>query len=98
MKKLSIILIFLGFVAISEAQTEREKAIELKNQAIELMDNGKIDESLKLLEQAQQIDPDYINIPYEIAFAYQFAKDYDKSIEIAKPLLKHLLSVNKTTQ
>ena len=45
MKKLSmIILIFLGFFMISEAQTEREKAIELKNQAIELMDNGKIDE------------------------------------------------------
>ena len=89
MKKLTLILIFLGLLTISEAQTNREKAIELKNQAIELMDNGKIDESLKLLEQAQQIDPDYINIPYEIAFAYQLAKDYDKSIEIAKPLLKH---------
>ncbi|MEN8228313.1 MAG: tetratricopeptide repeat protein [Bacteroidota bacterium] len=89
MKKLSIILILIGFSIISNAQTEREKAIELKNQAIELMDNGKIEESLKLLEQAQQLDPDYINIPYEIAFAYQLAKDYDKSIEIAKPLLKH---------
>lgn len=89
MKRLSLILILLGFLITSEAQTEREKAIELKNQAIELMDNGKIDESLKLLEQAQQIDPEYINIPYEIAFAYQLAKNYDKSIEIAKPLLKH---------
>lgn len=89
MKRLSLILILLGFLITSEAQTEREKAIELKNQAIELMDNGKIDESLKLLEQAQQIAPEYINIPYEIAFAYQLAKNYDKSIEIAKPLLKH---------
>jgi Tetratricopeptide repeat len=89
MKTLLALLIFLGFFLTSEAQTEKEKAIDLKNQAIELMDNGKIDESLKLLEKAQQLDPDYINIPYEIAYAYQLAKDYDKSIEIAKPLLKH---------
>ena len=89
MKKHILILFFLGFLTISEAQTNRDKAIELKNQAIELMDNGKVDESLKLLEQAQQLDPNYINIPYEIAYAYQLVKDYDKSIEIAKPLLKH---------
>lgn len=90
MKKLSVILILLGFFALlSKAQPEREKAIGLKNQAIELMDNGKIDESLKLLEQAQKLDPNYINIPYEIAYAYQLIKNYDKCIETAKPLLKH---------
>jgi len=89
MRKISLLLILTGIFAFSQAQTEREKAIGLKNQAIELMDNGEIEKSIKILEQAQNIDPSYINIPYEIAFAYQLAKDYDKSIKIAKPLLKH---------
>lgn len=81
--------VLLGLIFNAQAQTNREKAIELKNQAIELMDKGKIDESLTLLKQAQEMDPKYINTPYEIAFAYQLAKEYDKSIETAKPLLKH---------
>lgn len=79
----------LGFLIPTIAQTNPEKAIYLKNQAIELMDNGNIEESLKLLQQAHELDPNNILIPYEIAFAYQLAKDYDKSIEVTKPLLKH---------
>jgi tetratricopeptide (TPR) repeat protein len=89
MKGTAIFILLIGLFPITIAQTDREKADELKDQAIELMDGGKIDESIKLLKQAQQIDPDYIHIPYEIAFAYQLKKDYDKSIEVAKPLLKH---------
>ena len=86
----TLFLIFLsGLFSFSTAQTNREKADELKDQAIELMDGGEIDESIKLLEKAQQIDPDYIHIPYEMAFAYQLKKDYDKSIAVAKPLRKH---------
>ena len=89
MRKTILTIILLGMLFPTFGQTNREKAIDLKNLAIELMDNGEIDESLKLLNQAQEFDPDYINIPYEIAFAYQLAKDYDKSIEVAKKLLKH---------
>lgn len=89
MRKITLLILLIGLCTICKAQTEREKAIDLKNHAVELMDNGKIDESIKILERAQQIDPDFITIPYEIAFAYQLTKEYDKSIEIAKPLLKH---------
>jgi len=89
MKRLTLAFIVSCFLIHIQAQSNRDKAIEIKDQAIELMDNGEIEESLKLLEEAQKIDPDYINIPYEIAYAYQLAKEYDKSIEIAKPLLKH---------
>lgn len=89
MKKLILIFIISGIIFQSFSQSNEEKAINIKKQAIELMDNGKIEESLKLLNQAQELDPENINIPYEIAFAYQLAKDYDKSIEIAKKLLKH---------
>ena len=89
MKKSTLTLILIGFFFQVQAQTNREKSVELKNQAIELMDNGEIEESLRLLEQAQTQDPDYIYVPYEIAFAYHLAKDCDKCIEIANPLLKH---------
>lgn len=89
MKKTILTFIICGILFQSFGQSNTERAIELKNQAIELMDNGKIEESLKLLNQAQELDPNYMNIPYEIAFAYQLAKEYDKSIEVAKKLLKH---------
>ena len=88
-KRIILGIALIGFLIPTNAQTNTEKAVDLKNQAIELMDNGNIEESLKLLQQAQELDPNNILIPYEIAFAYQLAKDYDKSIEVTKPLLKH---------
>lgn len=89
MRKLILGIALIGFLIPTNAQTNPEKAVDLKNKAIELMDNGIVEESLKLLQQAQELDPNNILIPYEIAFAYQLAKDYDKSIEVTKPLLKH---------
>jgi tetratricopeptide (TPR) repeat protein len=88
-KFLSILFFGILFQNQSFGQTDRETAIDLVDQAVELMDNGKIDKSLELLNQARELDPNYINVPYEIAFAYQLAQDYDKSIEVAKKLLKH---------
>lgn len=88
MRKLILTFILLGFLIQINAQSNRDQAIKLKNDAIELMDIGKINESLDILLKAQEIDPDYINVPYEIAYAYLLLKDYDKSIKIAKPLLK----------
>jgi len=89
MKKITVILLLSCMIMIVQAQTYHERAVELKNQAIELMDNGNIEEAIKLLEEAQDLDPDYVFVPYEIAFAYYLANDYDNSIRIAKPLLKH---------
>jgi len=84
MKRFILLILFLGILSQGFSQTNKEKAIELKNQAIELMDNGKINESLSLLDQARELDPENITIPYEIAFGYQLDKDFDKSIEVAK--------------
>ncbi len=89
MKYFLLILFVFGGVFCVRAQTNHEQSDVLIGEAIALMDQGKIDESLKLLEQAKKQDPNYINIPYEMAFAYQLAKDYDKCIEIVKPLMKH---------
>ena len=89
MKNLALILVIAGLFSQVHSQSNREQAIELKDKAIELMDNGNIIESLQLLNQAKELNPENIIIPYEIAFAYQLSKDYEKCIKVAKPLLKH---------
>lgn len=70
-------------------QTNQEKALEKGMAAIELMDNGKITESIDLLEEAKKLDPDNINYPYEIAYAYYALEDYKKAAKLLEPLLKH---------
>ncbi len=90
MKNKYFLTLFLFVLLLQiQAQSNREKANELKNQAIELMENGKVEESLKLFHQAHELDPDFIDVSYDLALAYQKAKDYDKCISIAKPLIKH---------
>ena len=89
MKKLVLIFVLIGILNQAYSQSNKDQAIELKNKAVKLMDNGNIEESLQLLNQAKELDPENIIIPYEIAFAYQLSKNYEKSIETAKPLLKH---------
>ncbi|MBT28402.1 MAG: hypothetical protein CMO01_01995 [Thalassobius sp.] len=84
---ISIILLTTSFLAVN-AQSNSQNAEEAITQAINYMDNGKINEAIVLLEQAQDLYPDNINIPYEMAYAYQLAQDYDKCIKVAKPLLK----------
>lgn len=50
--------------------------------AIELMDNGKIEASIELLEEAQKLDPDRFDYPYELAYAHYLKKDYKGAIKI----------------
>jgi hypothetical protein len=71
-RTLKIIGFFLGLLSISSAfaQSKQEKAYEKGKAAIQLMDAGKFDESIQLLEEAQKLDPNEINYPYEIAYAY----------------------------
>lgn len=71
------------------AQTNIEQALELGRQAIQKMEAGKTQASIKLLEQAEVLDPDNIIYPYEIAYAHYLAKDYPKAIKLLKKLVKH---------
>ncbi len=88
MKKLLVIsLLCLSFIQI-KAQTNPKEALELKSQAIELIDSGRTKDAIKLLKQASELDPKNITILYEMAYAYQIEGNYNKSIETAKPLLK----------
>lgn len=83
-----IILFFLIGNAVI-GQSKEEKALELGYRAITLMDEGKLDESIDILKQAQELDPNRIDYPYEMAYAYYKKKDYSKSIELLKTITEH---------
>ncbi len=72
------------------AQTDRkEQAHKLGMEAVRLMDKGQIDQSIKLLKEAEKLDPDNINYPYEIAYAHYRRKEYKKAIRILEKIKKH---------
>lgn len=71
------------------AQTDKEKAYEMGISAIKFMDGGKIDESMKLLEKAQKLDPENINYPYELAYAHYLKEDYKGAIKILEKNTNH---------
>lgn len=83
-KFLVLIMVFSN----SFAQDNKEIALKKGNEAIVLMDSGKIDESIFLLQESQKLDPENFNYPYEIAYANYLKKEYKKAIEILKKLEK----------
>lgn len=85
------ILLFLSvfFFQVSQAQTNEEIAKEKGSEAIKLMDDGHVDRSIELLEEARKLDPKSMIYPYEIAFAYYLKKDYKEAIKLLKQLEKH---------
>lgn len=89
--KIKIIGLLLCFVAgqIAYGQTNKEKALSKGQEAIELMDNGKVDESIKLLEEAQKLDPDRFDYPYELSYAHYLKEDYKGVIEILEKNIDH---------
>ncbi|SEW42995.1 tetratricopeptide repeat protein [Chitinophaga arvensicola] len=79
-------LLATGVVAM--AQTKAEQAREKTDEAIRLMDGGKPEASLPLLEEALKLTPDDPDIRYEQGFAYYLMKDYKEARNIMKKLLK----------
>lgn len=84
MKKLKTIFLFLLYSTIVFGQTDSDKkiAIEKAKEAIKLMDNNKFNESIKLLEESEKLDPENFDYPYEKAYAFYLQKDYEKAISI----------------
>lgn len=74
--KLIALLVLLFTAPAVYSQSNSEKAREMKNNAVKLMDEGQVDESIKILKEAQKLDPDNFNVMYETAFAYVLKKDY----------------------
>lgn len=89
-----LITIILQFSIFSLfGQSNEEKALTQGREAIKIMDEGKYDESIKLLEGSQKLDPDNYIYPYEIAYAYILKKDYQKAIKVLKKV-KKLKNIN----
>jgi tetratricopeptide (TPR) repeat protein len=81
-------LLLITFISAT-AQSDKEKAVELGRDAIKVMDEGNLDLSIEMLQQARKLDPKTMDYPYEIAFAYYQKQDYKKSLEFSRPLIKH---------
>lgn len=69
------------------AQTNREKALEKGNAAVQLEDEGKYNEALKLLEEAEKLDPEKYDYPYEIGYSYYAMADYKKALKQFKKVI-----------
>lgn len=89
MKQLLTLGTILLFSTVLFGQSSREKATELKNEAIKTMDEGNTEKARKLLEEAKKLDPSDPTYDYEIAFSYNIDKDYKQVIKICKKLTKH---------
>ncbi|MBL4649191.1 MAG: tetratricopeptide repeat protein [Aureispira sp.] len=71
------------------AQDNKELAWNKAKEALKLMDNGKIEESISLLEECKKLDPEEFTYPYEIAYANVLKKDYKTAIKILNKVKKY---------
>lgn len=71
------------------AQSKEEKVAAYIEAAIKAMDKGEFDESLEYLEQAKELDPDNIDVLYEMAMANYIKREYKTAEKILKKLTKH---------
>ncbi|HNR19713.1 MAG TPA: tetratricopeptide repeat protein [Bacteroidia bacterium] len=83
------LLLFITAGQIAFGQNNKEKALEKALEAIKLMDDGKVPESIKLLEEAQKLDPDRFDYPYELAYAHYLKEDYKGAIKILEKNKSH---------
>ncbi len=82
-------LFILFITQLSMSQTSKKMALEKGRDAIKLMDSGQINESIELLEEAQKLDPERFDYPYEIAFAYYLKQDYKNAIKRLEKIQDH---------
>lgn len=80
------IYILIAFLSILPnkilSQTKEELALSKGKEAITLMDNGKVDESIIILKECEKLDPKNYVYTYEIAYAYNLKKDYNSAIKV----------------
>jgi tetratricopeptide (TPR) repeat protein len=80
----------LFFLSAGYSQTDNKAvAIAKGERGVKLMDEGKYDEALTFLNEAQKLDPENYSYPYEIGYLYFIKKDYKKAIEIYQKVIKY---------
>jgi len=85
---ISFVLFYFILCLSVYSQSDKEKALQLGNKAVELEDEGKFDEALKLLDEALKLDPGNSDILYEKAYSYYGLKQYDKTKNILEKLMQ----------
>lgn len=90
MKLCSSLFLCCSLLGVMSAmgQTNAEKAREKVAEAVKIMDSGKPAASIPVLEEAQKLDPDNIDIPYEIAYATYMMEDYKGARDMLKKLTR----------
>jgi tetratricopeptide (TPR) repeat protein len=82
-------LMLVAVFGVCIAQAQNEEAKIKKDKAIELMDNGQLDESIALLQEAKALDPQNYIYDYEIGLAQLRKEDYKASIKTYKAVVKY---------
>ena len=83
-----LLLIMTGQILYGQT-TNEEKALAKGLEAVKLIDAGRLDESVKLLKEAQKLDPKRIDYPYELALVQYMRKDYKGAIKILEKNVGH---------
>ncbi|GAA4304027.1 tetratricopeptide repeat protein [Nibribacter koreensis] len=83
------LLLLLTTGQITFGQTNKEKALAKAQEAIKLMDSGKFEKSITLLQEAQKLDPDRFDYPYELAYAHYLKQDYTGAVTILESTKSH---------
>lgn len=86
MKKAILILtvLFLNGVVYSQSKADIERAHQLTQEGIYLVDQGKYDEGIKKYKEAEKLDPKNVDHPYEICYALVAQKKYKAAIKKMK--------------
>ena len=74
---------------VSAQKSDEEKAHDLALEAIQLMDYRKYEAAIGKLEEAQKLDPENVNILYEIGYAQYLNEEPKKAIKTFKKVVKH---------
>ncbi|MCL9806551.1 tetratricopeptide repeat protein [Flavobacterium amniphilum] len=85
----NLFLIVLTVMSLSAFSQRNEVAWNKAKEAIKLMDEGKIDESIALLKECEKLDGKDHTYPYEIAYAHALKKDYKTAIAILDKTKKY---------
>ena len=90
-RKIRILGLIILFALTNTAfgQTDKEKALSKGREAVKLMDDGKIKESIKLLKEAEKLDPENFVYPYELAYAHYINQNYKEAIKILEKNKNH---------
>ncbi|MFK7798145.1 MAG: tetratricopeptide repeat protein [Aureispira sp.] len=70
-------------------QTSKEIAWKKAREAVKLMDEGQIEESINILKECERLDPEEYTYSYEVAYAHILVEDYKTAIKILKKTTKY---------